>query len=104
MADASKFRIVIKPQAAAELTVIRAFDRRRIVDEINNELRIDADCETKRKKRLDGVLAGFAFVPPLWELKSGDYRVYYDVSRGDLTVYIRAVRLKGTRTTTEVIG
>ena len=103
MADASKFKIVIKPDAADELSAIRTFDRRRIVDDIDSELGLDADVETKRKKLLDGVIAGFLFEPPLWELKIGDYRVYYDVKRIELMVYIRAVRFKGTRTTAEVL-
>ena len=32
--------------------------------------------------------------PPIWELRVGDYRVFYDVAEAEKIVYIRAVRLK----------
>jgi mRNA-degrading endonuclease RelE of RelBE toxin-antitoxin system len=103
LADGGSFRIAVKPDAAAELNGIRVFDRRRIVDDMKSELKTNPDTETKRKKRLDGVVAGFPFEPPLWELKVGDYRVYYDVNSTERTVYVRAIRFKGSRSTDEVL-
>ena len=41
--------------------------------------------------------------PPIWELRVGDYRVFYDVSEADITVYVRAIRVKPPGKTTEEI-
>jgi mRNA-degrading endonuclease RelE of RelBE toxin-antitoxin system len=40
---------------------------------------------------------------PVWELRIGEYRVFYDVSDEEETVYVRAVRKKPPGTTTEEI-
>jgi len=40
---------------------------------------------------------------PVWQLRVGDYPVFYDVDDSEHTVYIRAVREKKTDQTTEDI-
>jgi mRNA-degrading endonuclease RelE of RelBE toxin-antitoxin system len=100
----SKYAIVIKSSAAAELESIRTFDRRRIIDAMNSDLQFEPSAETGRRKMLKGItVAGFTFDPPLWELKVGEFRVYYDVDQNGVRVIVRAVRHKGTRTTEEVL-
>jgi mRNA-degrading endonuclease RelE of RelBE toxin-antitoxin system len=42
-------------------------------------------------------------VEPVWELRIGEYRVFYDVNEEDLTVAIRAIRHKPPHKTTEEI-
>jgi mRNA-degrading endonuclease RelE of RelBE toxin-antitoxin system len=42
-------------------------------------------------------------VAPIWELRVGDYRVFYDVSAAESVVYVRAVRRKRRGTKTEDI-
>ena len=39
----------------------------------------------------------------MWELRVGDYRVFYDVSQEDETVYVRAVRKKPLGKSTEEV-
>ena len=41
--------------------------------------------------------------PPIWELRVGDYRVFYDVSEREAVVYVRAIRKKPPERTTEEI-
>src|SRR5574341_878631 len=41
--------------------------------------------------------------PSAWELRAGAYRVFYDVSEEERTVYVRAVRKKPAGMTTEEI-
>jgi mRNA-degrading endonuclease RelE of RelBE toxin-antitoxin system len=49
------------------------------------------------------VVAGFGYVPPLWELRIGEYRIFYDVDRDAATVFVRAIRRKQPGHTTEEI-
>jgi mRNA-degrading endonuclease RelE of RelBE toxin-antitoxin system len=58
---------------------------------------------TKNRKTVEGVSPGFHHVPPLWELRVGEYRVFYDVDAATETVYVRAIRLKTPDQTTEDI-
>ncbi|MBI4607189.1 MAG: hypothetical protein HY721_34935 [Planctomycetes bacterium] len=58
---------------------------------------------TRRKKVLQGVTPPWEQVGPVWQLRVGDYRVFYDVIEDELIVWIRALRWKGPRTTEEVL-
>lgn len=40
-------------------------------------------------------------VEPVWELRVGEYRVFYDVNEGTSVVMIRAIRHKPPHKTTE---
>ena len=55
---------------------------------------------TKHVKRLEKLLPPFEHVPPIWQLRIGDYRVFYDVDEGDGLVIVRAVRRKPAHMTT----
>ena len=62
------------------------------------------DQETKNRKPLPCLIPNFESVPPIWELRVGNYRVYYDVDLEAGKVYVRAVRKKPLhRTTKEVL-
>jgi mRNA-degrading endonuclease RelE of RelBE toxin-antitoxin system len=89
-----KFEIQIASSAAEELKGIRAFDRRRIVHEIDEQLGDQPAQPTRNRKRLDAVTPDFEHVPPIWELRIGSYRVFYDVDDAATAVYVRAVREK----------
>jgi mRNA-degrading endonuclease RelE of RelBE toxin-antitoxin system len=41
-------------------------------------------------------------VRPVWELKVGEYRVFYDVDEGRALVIVQAVRRKGRKRTGEI--
>lgn len=86
-----------------DLVKLRAFDRRRILDAIEGELRREPTVETRQRKVLVGLVTPFESVPPIWELRVGEHRVFYDVGEGDKRVYVRAVRHKPPHKTTEEI-
>jgi hypothetical protein len=58
---------------------------------------------TRNRKLLESLVPSFESVPPIWELRVGEYRVFYDVDEGEKIVYIRAIRRKKTEQTTEDI-
>ncbi|HMF11433.1 MAG TPA: type II toxin-antitoxin system RelE/ParE family toxin [Gemmataceae bacterium] len=97
------FEVELTKSAKAELKAIRVFDRRRIVDEIYNQLGSEPLVATRNRKCLDAAEPSFEHVPPIWELRVGDYRVFYDVNEEALVVYVRAVRRKERGQTTEDI-
>jgi mRNA-degrading endonuclease RelE of RelBE toxin-antitoxin system len=86
-----------------QLAALRPFDRGRLVDEIESELTHDPSAETKRKKVLKDVRPAFQFVPPLRELRVGEFRVFYDVNVEDQCVTVRSIRRKPADKTTEDI-
>jgi hypothetical protein len=70
------FRIEIADLAEAELTAIRVFDRRRIVDELREQLTHQPTEMTRNRKRLDAAEPEFEHRPPVCELRVGEYRVF----------------------------
>ena len=98
-----EFKIEIVPSALKELQEIKVFYRRQIADAIDQQLQPQATTPTRHRKILEVTEASFAFDPPLWELRIGDFRVFYDVAEHSQTVYVRAVREKPPHATTEEI-
>jgi mRNA-degrading endonuclease RelE of RelBE toxin-antitoxin system len=99
------FTVEISEGALQELKAIRPYDRKRIIDEIDDQLVHQPMAVTRNKKLLESVSPGFECVPPLWELRVEDYRVFYDVNPNEAKVYVRAVRFKGPdQATAEVIA
>ena len=98
------YAIDFTPSAAAELNAIRPFDRRRVVEAIEDQLTHEPALASRNRKKLEGVTAPFDFDPPLWELRVGEWRVFYDVEPAAAAVVVRAVRRKPPdRTTQEVL-
>lgn len=83
-----------------ELGKLRAFDRKRLLDAIARALRHEPDAPSKSRKLLRNLTPPFEAVPPVWQLRVGEYRVFYDVERAGRTVYVRAVRRKPPHKTT----
>jgi mRNA-degrading endonuclease RelE of RelBE toxin-antitoxin system len=81
------FRIDFTPSAEADLAHFRAVDQRVIVEAIRVHLTIDADIESRRRKRLTANP-----VAP-WELRVGDHPVFYEIAE-DATVTILAIGVK----------
>jgi mRNA-degrading endonuclease RelE of RelBE toxin-antitoxin system len=78
------FEVIFSPSAEIDLDYYRIFEQRIIVDGIKLHSVVDADKETKRRKRLDE--NRFA----AWELRLGDHRVFYEIE-GETHVRIIAV-------------
>jgi mRNA-degrading endonuclease RelE of RelBE toxin-antitoxin system len=86
-----------------ELSALRAFDRQRILDHIEEQLSSEPSRTTRHRKILVGLMPSFKAVPPIWQLAVGKYRVFYDVNEERRTVYVRAVRHKPPHRMTEEI-
>jgi mRNA-degrading endonuclease RelE of RelBE toxin-antitoxin system len=97
------YRVIVMPSAHRELIALRTFDQRKITAAMGQQLRHEPNGITQNRKRLDAVCPAFEHVPPLWELRVGQFRVFYDISDEEAVVRVRAVRLKGAGQTTEDI-
>ena len=66
-------------------------------------LRIRLNFLARDRKLLENLIPPWDAVPPVLELRVGEYRVFYDVSEEDSVVYVRAIRRKPKGKTTEEI-
>ena|SRR5579862_235624 len=97
------YQIAFEENAVDDLAGIRPFDGRRILDAIQAQLKHEPGVETRHRKVLAGVEPPWNAVPPIWELRIGDYRVFYDVNDTEKKVYVRAIRHKPPHKATEEI-
>ena len=97
------YEIVFSRGVADDLKRLRAYDRNRILDQIENQLVRAPNRETRHKNVLEDLVPPFEAVPPVWQLRVGDFRVFYDVDEQDRTVSVRAVRRKPPHKETEDI-
>ena len=82
-----RFKIGFIHSTSGDLKCFRIYEQRIIIEGIKRYLREDADIESKRRKQLNpNELAP-------WELKIGNYRVFYDFE-GDSVVKIIAIGFK----------
>ncbi len=86
-----------------DLARLRAFERAHMLDRIESQLRHQPTQETRNRKILVGLLPPWDHLEPVWELRIGPYRVFYDVDESVSVVYVRAVRRKSPHKTTEEI-
>ena len=91
------YEILIHELAIQELETLRAFDQRRIVDEITVQLTEQPTTATRRRKLLIDLTPSFEHALPIWELRIGVFWVFYDVAEDAQRVHIRAIRRKDAR-------
>lgn len=97
------YTIELSKSAAADLIALRAFDRARVVAEIQSELSRHPTTSARHRKVLRELRPAWEHVPPLWQLRVGELRVFYDVDEVEHVVYVRRVIRKGTKTTGEIV-
>jgi mRNA-degrading endonuclease RelE of RelBE toxin-antitoxin system len=97
------FTIKYSEMVAEHLGELRAFDRRRVLDQIESQLTYRPTEETQNKKKLVGLVPPWEHVEPVRELRVGDLRVFYDVDEEQSLVVVRAIRHKPPHQTTEEI-
>ena len=86
-----------------DLKRVRAHDRKRILDSIDEQLSHQPTVPTKNRKILVDLTPTWEANPPIWELRVGEYRIFYDVDEDGNEVYVRAVRKKPRDKRTEDI-
>jgi mRNA-degrading endonuclease RelE of RelBE toxin-antitoxin system len=89
--------------AFEDLAGVRPFERRRILEAIETQLGKLPTSVSRNRKPLHGLVPPFESVPPVWELRVGDYRIFYDVNEEAHRVYVRAIRRKPPHKRTEEI-
>jgi mRNA-degrading endonuclease RelE of RelBE toxin-antitoxin system len=97
------FEIRLARGALEDLRRLRAHDRARIIDEIERCLVEQPQQPSRNRKELTALVPPWEHVPPVWELRVDDYRVFYDVDARARRVIVRAVRPKGRSTTKEIV-
>ncbi len=97
------YAIRYDPSAVDDLRGIEAYYQRSILAAITTHLTRTPTVRTKRRKPLPNLAYPWEAIPPIWELRVGEYRVFYDVSKVDHLVIVRAVRRKPPGTRTEEI-
>lgn len=97
------FSVQIMPSALGELKAIHVFHRRQIAQAIREQLVHQPTVATRNRKLLTAPRPSFEREPPLWELRVGSYRVFYDVDGATQIVFVRAVREKPPHADTEDI-
>jgi mRNA-degrading endonuclease RelE of RelBE toxin-antitoxin system len=70
---------------------------------IQEQLEREPGVATKNRKPLENLIPPWQAVMPIWELRVGQYRVFYDISFEDSIVYVRAIRRKPPGTKAEDI-
>ena len=95
------FTISYAQSVAEDLAAIRTFERRQLLDQIEQQLSHEPARETRNRKMLRGLTPPWEHVPPVWELHVNEYRVFYDVDETAAQVVVRAVRRKPPHKTTE---
>lgn len=82
---------------------VPANERGRILDRIEQQLKHEPTQQTRNRKILVGLVPPWNHVDPVWELRVGEYRIFYDVDEAESTVIIRAIRHKPPHKRTEEI-
>ena len=84
-----------------DLRKLSMYHRRRVLDAILDQLLREPTTPTKHRKLLVNLVPPWMAEPPIWELRVGEHRVFYDVAESERVVYVRAVRRKRPAETTE---
>jgi len=103
LAEDRGYSVGLRGPAKKELEKLRVFEQRRISEAIRQNLTYEPLVPSRNRKELVGIRVSFDHVPPLWELRVGEYRVFYDVNEDLRTVTVRSIRPKPSHATTEDI-
>ncbi len=82
------YRIKFTSSARADLIWFRKYDQQQIISAIEKQLLYQPDDHTQQRKRMrPNQIAE-------WELRSGRYRIFYDINAEDISVSIVALGYK----------
>jgi mRNA-degrading endonuclease RelE of RelBE toxin-antitoxin system len=89
--------------AEDDLARFKANRQREILDKIAEQLSHEPVKETRNKKIIKGLKPPWLGEEPFWELRVGEYRVFYVVDEKRHLVMVRAIRRKPSNKTTKEI-
>ena len=82
------FQLEFTPEAVEDLRSLRKYDQQQIIDGVEIQLSEQPDVQSRNRKRLrPNQLAE-------WEVRIGDFRVFYDVDAESAVVKIEAIGYK----------
>ena len=73
------FEVIVEEAAEEDLDELRTFDRRVIEDAMDEQLSNDPLVRTRNRKPLHSFMPAWEHVQPIWQLRVGDLRIFYDV-------------------------
>ena len=85
----------------ADLRRLRAYDRQRVLGAIERHLTSQPAVQARNRKLLRSLIPPWTAEGPIWELRVGEHRVFYDVADAERIVYVRAVRRQAPGRRTE---
>jgi mRNA-degrading endonuclease RelE of RelBE toxin-antitoxin system len=97
------YRLRFARDVVADLKKLTAYHRRLIVDTMEEQLGAEPTRSTRNRKMLVNLVPPWTAEPPIWELRVGEHRIFYDVSEAERIVYVRAIRRKPRGRRTEEI-
>ena len=97
------FSIRYEEATEEDLKDLRPHELRRIFDEVDRQLKSMPLTPSRKRKVLASLVPPWDQVRPVWQLRIGDFRVFYDVDQEQREVIVRAVRRKGTKKTEEIL-
>ncbi len=97
------YKIEYAEGTSDDLKSLRANERKHILDKIDEQLSYEPATKTRNRKPLFGLKPTWEHLEPVWELRVGEYRVFYDVDETAALVTIRVIRYKPPHKTTEEI-
>lgn len=98
-----QFTILFSEGVKEDLKDLRAYECHSLLDAIETHLTHTPNVETKKRKLLRNLIPPFEAIPPIWQLRVGIFRVFYDVNEEERRVYVRAIRRKPLHLKTEEI-
>ena len=98
-----RYTIEFTQLALDGLKQVKRYNRQRVVDSLHQQLGHQPTTKSRNRKQLDDVIPSFDYQPPIWELRVGEYRVFYDVDDTEYVVHVRAVRRKPSNKMTKDI-
>lgn len=99
----TEFEIQLTELAVEDLASLDPFEQRRVIEEVEEHLTFDPLRTSRRRKMLIGIEPPWEQSQPVWQLRVGDFRVFYDADETTRVVWIRAIRRKGRKATKEIL-
>ncbi|NUN51748.1 MAG: type II toxin-antitoxin system RelE/ParE family toxin [Planctomycetaceae bacterium] len=89
--------------AESDIRGLSARDRRTVLDSMELHLASQPAVPSRNRKVLAALRPPWSGLDPVWELRVGEFRVFYDVDEERGRVFVRAVRRKPPHRTTEEV-